>query len=788
MDGATVEAMETKKNRIIYEVYMVTFTLLYVLLIIGIYLSGEVYSDYMFNIMVLGTIIIGVSSFFVIITMIKARTSFMSATLLTVATTLYMIGIHTIGHFRYVTVSQAPMIILGLLLFMCFSKVHLVVYLLLSLLASGISASLGVGQSIILGSGYPLVVVGYFLIVIYVLVRGIRLFREYERPLYQHIEEMASTNQQLSDMNEQLIMAEDELEIRYNEIQVRNEWLRLSGDRMLAILNGVDDGYLGFSFESQDFSGTDRTTWFLGQEKVGLVDGYPSFYKYLDEGNIEIARILWDSICKGEIERASFKSKYRKGDIDRVYQITILVSDDVVLGHMAILEFSDISEKVKNDELLTWKASHNDVTGLLNRDGFIEQVSCLMDNSIDDFYLMLFDVNDFKFYNTTFGYNLGDKLLREIGNRISQLGEGFDNYACLGGDSFMMTVKDYIQAEEASERIVRAIETLNVDGVDLKITGGIGIGLLEGVDSATELIQRAEIAMFETKKRGRDGFAFYDDSFNSQMQRQFNMAHELENAIENGEFTVVFQPQVEVATEKIKGYEVLSRWTSKTFGVVSPAEFIPLAERTGLIVELGKMILDEALTFTSLISLNVPDILVTVNISPRQLLDECFVEYIKKMLAKRHVSASNVGFEITETAFMENIEKGKDILGSISNLGIKILLDDFGTGYSSLSYLDKLPIDVVKIDKSFIDEIHTNDSSRKMLRSVVSLCEVLGLETVAEGVENMDQYRVLNEEGCSEVQGYYFGKPMPARDAITKAILSAAGQQGALAYEHHESE
>jgi EAL domain-containing protein (putative c-di-GMP-specific phosphodiesterase class I) len=254
------------------------------------------------------------------------------------------------------------------------------------------------------------------------------------------------------------------------------------------------------------------------------------------------------------------------------------------------------------------------------------------------------------------------------------------------------------------------------------------------------------------------------------MDAQFKIFREIDQAINNDEFFLQYQPNIDIVTGKMIGFEALVRWNSNVLGIVYPDQFINVAEYTGQIIELGSAIIEKAMNFAHIISEIDNEIVVSINISPRQLLEDNFISKTVELIKKTKVNVTNIAFEVTETAYIENINRVNYVLKEITELGILIYLDDFGTGYSSLNYLNQLPIDLLKIDKSFIDDIHINKQSSNLTNTIIMMAKSLDLKCIAEGVEVYEQLIKLKTLGCENVQGYYFDKPMSEKDALNRVF------------------
>jgi len=422
-------------------------------------------------------------------------------------------------------------------------------------------------------------------------------------------------------------------------------------------------------------------------------------------------------------------------------------------------------EKVQQDLLYSYE--HDAHCHCLNRVGLIRHLEQRLTTEEDDFHLALLDIDGYKYLMTRLGHNQSELLMKEI---ISQIEKSLEckEIAKMGSDKILMVIPMNAEHFYVFQTIRRILKSVSTNGMTFSLTGCMGFAAATKNIEATELIHYAETALYNAKEKGKDSFAEYDANYIAQLERQFQIYSNMIDGVRNHEFYNLYQPQVDQRTRKITGFEALVRWNSRTLGHVTPNEFIYVSEYTGVILELGYTIMRNAMKFAYEASYLNPDILVSINISLHQLMDDYFCEKTTQYLKDTKVKARNIAFEVTESIYAENITHVTAILMKIKNIGVSIYLDDFGTGYSSLSYLNMLPIDTLKIDKAFIDSINTNEKSVKLLKNIVQLASSLELICVAEGVEDAAQLDVLNDLGCYSIQGYYYDKPLDENTALRK--------------------
>ena len=475
-------------------------------------------------------------------------------------------------------------------------------------------------------------------------------------------------------------------------------------------------------------------------------------------------RVHLDTEFLWRTDGSSFPVDYRSHPIRREAE---------VVG--AVVTFMDITERKKQEAHILHQAHFDSLTQLPNRFLSLDRLSQLIrvaERSEGKIAVLFLDLDDFKKINDTLGHETGDNVLTMTAERLRGALRNGDTVGRLGGDEFIVLLGGLTKAEDALP-VVKNItnqfcDPFIIDGRELMLTTSIGISIYPG-DGKTpsELLRNADAAMYYSKDHGRNTHSCFTESMNLVIVRRLALEEQLHGALERGEFEVVYQPQIAIENGVTNSAEALLRWHSSALGDISPSEFIPIAEHTGLIVPLGEFVLDQALAMVANCQQQyLSDFRIAVNISPRQVRDRNLVGFIRDTLLKSGLTSNSLELEITEGMLMSGHAEIDETMSAFEQLGVSIAMDDFGTGYSSLNYLRTYPFDVLKIDRSFIKDITEGPANKELINTIISMGHGLGLRVVAEGVETNDQFESLKALGCDYAQGYLFSKPMKKKEFL----------------------
>ncbi|WP_235107809.1 EAL domain-containing protein [Acaryochloris sp. 'Moss Beach'] len=450
--------------------------------------------------------------------------------------------------------------------------------------------------------------------------------------------------------------------------------------------------------------------------------------------------------------------------------------EEAILRTMAT-SVSAALERQDKDEIIHQQAFHDALTGLPNRVLFAERLDQALTEARrnqDNLAVMFMDLDRFKTINDTLGHSVGDELLKEVANRLQHCLRGGDTVARWGGDEFTLllaSIRTVADATRTAQRILDAFqEVVKIDHHEIYINASIGIACFpDDGQEAEVLLQNADVALYQCKEQGRGIFQVYDVDMNSEATELFALQNDLRHALERQEFMLYYQPQINLQSGEITGLEALIRWQHPEQGLISPATFIPLAEESDLIVQIGKWVLEVACKqVVEWRQITGMPLTISVNLSARQFYDPTLVETISQVLWKTRLDPKYLELEITETIAIKNISLAQEVLKQLQGMGIKIAMDDFGTGFSSLNYLTQLPLDTLKIDQSFIKRLTSDAKELEVINAVLSLGRGLHLSVVAEGVDTPEQLELLKALKCETVQGFLISPPLPVLEATSK--------------------
>lgn len=443
--------------------------------------------------------------------------------------------------------------------------------------------------------------------------------------------------------------------------------------------------------------------------------------------------------------------------------------DGKMLGTVLVLH--DVSEARKAANRMIYLATRDALTGLPNRSLLQDRLQHALAAATREgsrVAVLFIDIDQFKNVNDSLGHDVGDRLLVQISRRFCDIVRKSDTVCRQGGDEFIIVLPDVsedYQPAEVARKLIDTLHSLNVvDGHEVRIGGSIGIAVFpeDGNDSEA-LIKHADLAMYHVKAAGRNGYQFFQASMTEGVSRRILLENGLRNAIENDEFVLHYQPKIDLATGRIIGAEALVRWHHPAMGLVRPDQFIPVAEQSGLIKRIGSWVLREACTQNRAWQLaGLPPIPMAINLSPAQLHQTGFLKDVVGVMQELELPHHSLEFEVTESISIHGQENAIAGLKTLKDMGVRLSIDDFGTGYSSLSYLKRLPVDTIKIDKSFVRDITTDRDDAAIIEAIISMAHSLRLDVIAEGVETADQQEFLRRHGCDQMQGYFYSEPVPA--------------------------
>ena len=484
---------------------------------------------------------------------------------------------------------------------------------------------------------------------------------------------------------------------------------------------------------------------------------------------------LWKTIRSGQVFRGTLINRTKGGEF--VYEqkvIAPLMDDDGRITHF-VSTGRDITEHKRIEAELQHWATHDVLTGLPNRillgDRLDAELRRAHENGVFAAVLSL-DIDNFKRINSSLGHQAGDALLKAVGNRLREVLPSGCTLARHGGDEFAVVAGNLATVDHVLHvlnRLRSAFESaVHVNGQDVFVSFNTGIAVFpEDGDDWETLIRNADSAMHRAKRRRAGDYQFYTSEMNARGQELLVLEAELRHALERREFVVYYQPQMDLRTGRIVSVEALLRWMNPTRGLVSPADFVPLLEETGMIVPVGEWVLRQACADWRTCNRegHVP-LRMAVNVSAHQFSDSRLVDTVRRMLVEESLPPCAIELEITEQTVMDDVQAAGETLEALHALGVRLAVDDFGTGYSSLAYLKRFPLDALKIDRGFVCDVTHDANDAAIVEASISLAHKLGLEVVAEGVEKQEQLVFLRDRQCDLVQGYYFGRPCPIDDVV----------------------
>ena len=508
----------------------------------------------------------------------------------------------------------------------------------------------------------------------------------------------------------------------------------------------------------------------LGFEPSELVGR--SFYDFVFEADREEIRHLSKLIHESGPTTFAYRVEKKDGSLVWFETTSRSVRHGVTDPIREVVSVSrDVTERRNVEEQIEYQAYHDALTGLPNRRLFRDRLTIALAHARrmnHPLAVMFLDLDRFKVVNDTLGHSVGDKLLKSVAMRLQSSLREEDSIARMGGDEFTVLLADLQTIDHAAKIAQKVLDTVaqtvSIDGTELFLTTSVGIAVFPSDgDNAEALLANADHAMYRAKEAGRNSYQMFTPAMNSRALERLSLENDLRHALERGELVLHYQPQINIATGRVTGVEALLRWNRPGFGLVAPKDFIPIAEETRLIVPIGEWVLREACRQArAWQSPGSPGFRMAVNLSPRQFQHSDLPQVIASALEYSGLPPGDLELEITESLAMQNTARTIATLQKLRDMGVQIAIDDFGTGHSSLNYLRSFPIDSVKIDQEFVQEIEGSAADRAIIAAVIGMARGLSLRVIAEGVETEQQLDFLREQGCEEVQGFLFGEPVPA--------------------------
>lgn len=589
-------------------------------------------------------------------------------------------------------------------------------------------------------------------------------------------DELQQNHDELSALYEELTATEEELRKQYDELINSQRQGQELAERYMLVAEGSSDIIWDWDFKTKKLFVSDRFSELLGYPKDEVkIERTEDYWKYAHPADREKALEIIRNARKTGL--TGFSHEYRMIRKDggicwfNSRSKFIYGEDGMILRHAG--STSDITQRKQHEEEIKKLAYYDYLTGLPNRVSFADELKCSIEECKKNgcsVAVTFIDLDNFKFINDTFGHSYGDRVLVLITERLEAFGSENVKVFRIGGDEFILIHKYCGDASECirlTERLLSLLsDPISINDSSFQVTCSIGVAMYpKDGSSSEEIFKNADLAMYKAKNSGKNKYVLYERSMGEELSERLQLEMDLREAFENGEFELYYQPQVETESRRIKGFEALLRWNSPKYGQVSPGKFIPIAEEIGLINDIGKWVIEQSFAFAK--RLQGRGLCISCNVSPIQLIQSGFTDTVIKLFQSYKLEQGSVALEITENSLVESFEDTSEKLKRLRKKGILVYLDDFGTGYSSLTYLKSLPIDIVKIDKLFVDDIITGGPEKNIVKSIISLAHDIGLKVVAEGVEEELQREYLAACRCCFIQGYLISRPVPEKIAVT---------------------
>ena len=586
--------------------------------------------------------------------------------------------------------------------------------------------------------------------------------------------------QEIQATYEQLIAAEEELRAQFDELNDKQAIIEKSEERYKLALEGSNDAIFEIDLLTKEFFSSDKISDITGYDN-NEITSLEDLLNLVSKEDRKVAVSDFNDHLNGKTlyYQSRLKIVFNGGGDKWILIRGKCLRDKKGVATKISGSVTDISGQKYYENKINKLKFYDILTDIPNRRLFISTLESEIIKGKDKkvkFAVLFIDLDNFKEINDTLGHDYGDELLKKVSISLKASIRPGDLVSRVGGDEFfilMKNIEDYTAISNLCEKLLGILSCeISIAGKQVYTSASIGITVFpdDGCQS-NMLLKNADTAMYSAKYNGKAKYSFFNKNMSDIVVRRVEIEKGLRHALENDEFEIYYQPQIDIINNKIKGFEALLRWNNSELGKISPSEFIPVAEKSGLIIPMGDWIIRTVYLQNNLWKSKgyIYDT-IAVNLSAVQLQNDKFEENLKRIISETKVNARFVELEITESILMKDFEKSVKLLTEIRSLGINIALDDFGTGYSSLSYLKQLPINTLKIDKSFIDNIATNEREKAIVDGIIQLAQKIALDVIAEGVEAKEQIVLLKNMGCNQIQGYYFSRPLPP-DEIEEKFL-----------------
>ena len=622
--------------------------------------------------------------------------------------------------------------------------------------------------------------------------------RNVHRNLVENISLEVQNKQLIDELSEEVRNRETTINLRTSELQEKNSALskeiserelaesalRKSEKRFELAMRGANDGVYDWNLKSNEIYYSPRWKKMLGYEDDELPNDFSTWEDLVEEKDRERSWNMLTDYIQGKRDNfhIEFKMRHKDGHWVDILSRAFLVRDAEGNAIRTVGTHVDITEKKRQEAHILKQAHYDGLTGLPNRFLAMDRLTQLLKETNRDHQMiavLFLDLDGFKRVNDTLGHETGDRLLVQAAERLKSAVRDADSVCRLGGDEFVVMLRNLSELTDAkavaSNLIAQFRNPFTLDDRALVVTTSIGISVYPNDgDTPTELLRNADTAMYHSKEQGRNTFNFYTCEMNLNISRSLEVEEQLQGAHKRQEFSVLYQPVIDMQKNRVVAAEALLRWHNPALGMVSPDEFIPIAEQTGVILDIGRYVLQQAvinaLHWQQLIDY---DFRISVNLSPRQFRDTKLVEFITDLLQHSGLRPEALILEITEGVLMSGQREIVTALDRLHAKGVGLAMDDFGTGYSSLSHLRNYPFDVLKIDRSFINDLMVDDADWELVNASVLMAHGMGLEVIAEGVETEDQLKQLQHMQCDFAQGFLFNKPISV-ESFSRMLQQAA--------------